>query len=301
MKTIDYPWYHPPFPEYNAAQAVAIPFLDKDMNLVISFPTASGKTVLAECCFGYHLAKREDCRVAYVCPFKSLASEKFKAWMDETQLGKYGIVLWSSDSKDDGRDGGRLIVATLESFDMKTRSRSWRDWIQSLDLVVFDESHIVGDNPRGGAMEAAMMRMTENNPKARIVLLSATMGNSGDLARWIKLLNGKPTKCITSSWRPTKVRTEYHLVEGHEEKMSKAVELVGQSAFRKTLVFVHSKVTGGKIVKSLRATGVRAVFHNASLSAAKRKKIEEAFNNPTSGLNVVISTSTLGAGVNMGG
>jgi replicative superfamily II helicase len=300
VNTIDYPWYHPPFPEYNEAQTAVIPFIDKDLNLVISFATAVGKTVLAECCFGYHLANREECRVAYICPFKSLASEKFKSWTDEPQLGQYGVVLWSSDSNDDRRDG-RLIVSTLESFDMKTRSKGWDDWISSFDVVVFDEAHIIGDESRGGAMEAAAIRLADKNPKARIVFLSATMGNAGDLAKWVKTLNGKNTKCITSSWRPTKVRTEYHIVDGHDEKTAKAVELATQSAFQKTLVFVHSKVTGGKIVKSLRSSGVRSVFHNASLSAAKRRKIEEAFNNPTSGLNVCVSTSTLGAGVNAGG
>ena len=538
MRTIEYPWYHPSFPEYNTAQATAIPFLDKDVNLVISFATAAGKTVLAECAMAFHLANREDCRVAYVCPFKSLASEKFKAWTDEQQLGKYGLALWSSDSNDDGRDG-RLIVSTLESFDMKTRSKAWKDWMASFDCVVFDEcftedsevitdigpmkmgdildanhpvkvasynvlngkiefknvvskqkkllhrmwysiyydggciqitsgqpvwvdgkgyvpanklmvgdiiygykphlpivrggdecytgniawrweriinwfgekcksfcrsvdcpkspcrleirkikkigwdptkgtverwirrtivdlsnlqekilrgktaglfqqksfalwikrmfriveawcvskenqglscccdlmvednnnffvngilchnSHIIGDESRGGAMEAAAMRLTDMNPRARIVFLSATMGNSGDLAKWVKSLNGKPTKCITSSWRPTKVRMEYHLAESRDEKLSKAVELATQSAFKKTLVFVHSKATGGNIVKSLRAAGVRAVFHNASLSSAKRRKIEEVFSNQTSGMNILVSTSTLGSGVNL--
>jgi replicative superfamily II helicase len=41
------------------------------------------------------------------------------------------------------------------------------------------------------------------------------------------------------------------------------------------------------------------VFHNASLSAAKRRKIEEVFGDANSGLNVLVSTSTLGAGVNL--
>jgi replicative superfamily II helicase len=298
VRTIDYPWFHAPFPEFNAAQAVAVPYLDKDMNLVVSFATAAGKTVLAECSFGYHLANNPKCRVAYVCPFKSLASEKVKAWTDEQQLGQYGLALWSSDSTDDGREG-RLIVATLESFDMKTRSGAWGDWIRSFDCVVFDEAHMVGDEARGGALEASLMRFTVDNPNARIILLSATMGNSIELAKWVKSLNGKQTKCITSSWRPTKVETEYHVVGDYDEKVVKAVELTKRAAFRKTLVFVHSKVTGADIVKKLRKSGVRSVFHNASLSISKRRKIEEAFNNPTSGLNVVVSTSTLGTGVNM--
>ena len=300
FRTIDYPWYSPPFPEYNAAQAAAVPFLDKDVNLVISFATAVGKTVLAECCFGYHLSQGDCSKVAYVCPFRSLASEKFKAWKAESQFNKHGIVLWSSDGSDDGCSGDRMIVATLESFDMKTRSEKWESHIQSLDCVVFDEAHIIGDDSRGGAMEAAVMRLTEKNPRARIVFLSATMSNAADIAKWVKSLNGKPTKCITSSWRPTQIKTEYHVVSGYEDKVSKAVELALKSANQKTLVFVHSKVTGSEMVKRLRARKVRSVFHNASISGAKRRKIEEIFNDPSSGLNVVISTSTLGSGVNAG-
>jgi len=301
MNTIEYPWYKPPFPSYNAAQSMAVPFMDKDVNMVVSFATAAGKTVLAECAFGYHLESRKECRVAYVCPFKSLASEKMLSWTNESQFSKHGIVLWSSESEDDGRDtGGRLIVSTLESFDMKTRSRGWSEWIQSLDCIVYDEAHIVGDESRGGALEASVMRVTKMNPRARIIFLSATMGNATEIAKWIKSLNNKPTKCITSNWRPTKVRIQYHVINEYKEKVDTAVELAVQSAFQKTIVFVHSKVTGTEIVKRVRAQGARAVFHNASLSKGKRKQIESAFNDPMSGLNVVVATSTLGAGVNMG-
>ena len=298
MKTTDFPWYSPSFAEYNAAQAVAVPFLDKDVNLVISFPTASGKTAIGEAAMAYHLATNQDCRVAYVCPFKSLASEKFQAWTAESQLGKYGIALWSSDSDDEGYDA-RLIVATLESFDSKTRSDRWERHIGSLSCVIMDEAHIIGDSPRGGAMEAAMMRLTEKNPSVRLILLSATMGNAGEIAKWVKSLNGKQTKSITSSWRPTKVQIEYDVISGNEEKVCKAVELAKKSSGQKTLVFVHSKITGRDIVKRLRKQRVRAVFHNASLSAARRRKIESIFGDSSSGLNTLVSTSTLGSGVNL--
>lgn len=304
MKTTEYPWYLPSFPEYNEAQSSVVPFLDKDVNLVVSFATAVGKTVLAEGAMAYHLKEpsriERGCRVAYVCPFKSLASEKFQAWKEDSQFNQHGVVLWSSDSDDTGDGNDRMVVATLESFDAKTRSEGWRSWTDSFDCVVYDESHIIGDDARGGAMEASIMRLTENNPSIRIILLSATMGNSMEVAGWIKSLNGKNTKCITSSWRPTKVRTKYHPIERYEDKVTTAVSLAIKSSSQKTLVFVHSKVTGAEIVKRLRKNRTRAVFHNASLSGAKRKKIEGVFNDPSSGLNILVSTSTLGAGVNVG-
>jgi superfamily II helicase len=90
----------------------------------------------------------------------------------------------------------------------------------------------------------------------------------------------------------------YHPVS-NEEKTSRAVELAIEASSVKTIVFVHSKITGSEIAKRLKMRGVRCAFHNASIPLGKRKKIEEAFNNRMSGLNVMVSTSTLSAGVNM--
>ena len=301
MKTSAYPYYQPSFSEYNVAQSLAIPHLDKDNNLVVSFATAAGKTVLAEGIFAYHLQTDKDCKVIYVCPFRSLASEKYEAWKKEPQLSKYGLVLSTGDTGvnilDD--DKAQIILTTSESFDSKTRSESYRELLKKVVCVVFDEAHLIGDKNRGSAVEISMIRLARINPKARMVLLSATMGNAMELAKWVKSLNGKPTKCITSQWRPMTVEINYHPVNGNTDKIEKAVELAKEAQWFKTVVFVHSKITGADIVKKLRSSGVRAVFHNASLSAGKRKMIETQFNERMSGLNILVSTSTLSAGVNL--
>jgi len=302
MKVTAYPYYQPPFRVYNVAQSAVIPFLDKDLNLVISFATAVGKTVLAECSFAYHLSTCPDSRVAYVCPFKSLASEKNDEWGSNIQLNQHGLVLATSDTKVSASDfeENRIALMTFETFDAKTRGDAYGDWIRSLACVVFDEAHLLGDKGRGGAVEASMMRFSKLNSNARLILLSATMTNAQELAKWVKSLNGKATKCVSSSWRPTKIRTEYVVVSGKEEKVSEAVRLAAESSCLKTVVFVHSKITGAEIVKRLRSMGVKSAFHNASISGAHRQKIEKAFNDKMSGLNVLVSTSTLGAGVNVG-
>jgi len=300
MRTTAFPYYTPPFAEYNVAQQAVVPYLDEDVNLVVSFATAAGKTVLAECCFGYHLQTDEGCRVAYVCPFKSLASEKFREWKDEPQLNVGGVVLSSTDSRSgvEDHEAARLAVVTCESFDAKTRSGAYQDWLKSLSCVVYDECHLMNDKSRGGAVEVSMMRLTVINPSVRLILLSATMGNAIELARWVKSLNGKATKCITSGWRPSRIETDYVVVADNREKVDKAVRLASESE-GKTIVFVHSKGTGAEIVRRLRRLKVRSAFHNASVRPGARAKIEEAFNDKTSGLNVLVSTSTLGAGVNL--
>jgi helicase len=301
MKATAFPYFTPPFAKYNVAQQAVVPFLDKDLNLVVSFATAAGKTVLAECCFGYHLQVDSDCRVVYVCPFKSLASEKFEEWKNTPQFSQHGLVLSTTDSRSgiEEHEAARLAVVTCESFDSKTRSRAYRKWLRTVSCVVYDEAHLMNDKSRGGAVEASLIRMTTINPDVRVVLLSATMGNAMELAKWVKKLNGKETKCITSSWRPTQIETDYVVVAGNQEKVDEAIRLASEST-GKIIVFVHSKVTGAEIVKRLRKMKVRAVFHNASVRPGTRAKIEKMFNDRMSGLNVLVSTSTLGAGVNIG-
>lgn len=300
MKTSEFTWYSPPFDRYNVAQAAAVPFLDKDVNMVVSFATAAGKTVLCEGAFAYHLKTNEKCRVAYVCPFRSLASEKHLSWQ-EGFFGQYGVVLGTGDT-DVGMDehmSARMSVVTTESFDSKTRMLKWRPWLESLACVTFDEAHLLSDGRRGGALEASMMRFSSVNPSARMILLSATMSNAMEVAKWVKSLNGKQTKCVTSSWKPTETVTKVVVAEG-EERLEKAVELAVGASGKKVVVFVHSKVVGADLVSRIRKAGVGSAFHNASLAPAKRKKIEDAFNDDTSGLNVLVSTSTLSAGVNIG-
>ena len=145
-----------------------------------------------------------------------------------------------------------------------------------------------------------MMRISRVNRRARLVLLSATMSNAKQMAQWVKSLNGKSTKCIESTWRPTKIRTEYVVADNKKEKISEAVRLAAESSSVKTVVFVHSKAVGSEIVKTLKEAGIRAAFHNASVPPGRRQKIEAAFNDRMSGLNILVSTSTLGAGVNVG-
>jgi replicative superfamily II helicase len=304
MYTTEYPYYHAPFPTYNVAQSAVVPFLDQDVNLIISFRTAVGKTVLAEGAFAYHLSEEENSRVAFISPYRSLSSEKYKEWSDNFQLGNHGILLSTGDhmARPEEWASKRLAVITTESFDSKTRNERYCDWVQSLSCVVLDEAHLLGTSGRGAAMEAAMMRFTRVNPKARLILLSATMSNGRQVAQWVKSLNGKPTKFIHSDWRPNKLDIETHIVEdGFVPKIEAAVE-IGITAKRdkKILIFVHSKTVGNEITKRIRKRGVKCAFHNASLRHAARGKIERMFSSSSSGLNVLVATSTLGAGVNVG-
>ena len=309
MRTSDYPHYQCAFPRFNKAQAAVVPFLDKDVNLVISLQTAVGKTALAECAFGYHLSSVDHAKVVYTSPYKSISSERHRDWSECEQFSSCGVLLGTSDSLCSPGDFDRsgIIIMTSEALDAKSRNVLHQRWLKDVSCFVFDEAHLLGRERRGACLEAAIMRVSQVAPDARMILLSATMTNAMQLSKWIKSLNGKQTKCIKSDWRPVDIEVAYHAFDdgtaarANEGKISGVVELALRRGFgEKVLVFVHSKRTGAVLVHRLAERGVASAFHNASLSHAQREKIERAFNDPGSGLDVLVSTSTLSLGVNIG-
>lgn len=308
MKTIEYPYFQCDFSEFNKAQQAVVPFFDKDVNLVLALNTGVGKTAIAECIFGYHLTTEQKSKVVYVSPFKSIGSEKLTKWSKNNQFKAHGILLCNGDSqpKPDEWKSKRLIVITYESFDSKSRNKDV-SWINDISCVVFDEAHMLGQEDRGSKIEACLMRITSINPKARIIFLSGTMGNSVELAKWIKMLNGKETRCIQSDWKPVKTILNFHQYDdtigfkkSEQEKLQTFYSLIKNIVRNeKILVFVHSKRMGKVLIDFLKTKKIKCAFHNSSVPANIRKQMEEAFSDDNSGFNVLVSTSTLSAGINL--
>jgi len=265
-------------------------------------------TALAECAIAYHL-QMSDKKVAYVSPFKAISQQRYEEWSSSDQLRDYGVLINTGDNpvEPDDFHPPRILILTSESLDSKSRNAIHFTWIRQLACVVFDEAHIIGQKGRGDKVESSMIRLASMNPSVRFILLSATMSNAVELAKWVKSLNGKPTKCVQSSWRPTRLIFEYHGYEdrGDRKHVYQAKMELVKGVMRsclsgdKVLVFVHSKRTGAEVIKTLRGMGITCAFHNASVRAKNRTKIEDAFNDPNSGLDVIVSTSTLASGVNL--
>lgn len=290
MRTQDFPYLKFPYYEFNPVQSKVIPLVDKDGNLVVSFRPGTGKTAIAEACFAYHLSV-SDKRVAYVCPFRALASQKFELWKD-TFKG-YGIKVISSDSQtsvSDLRETDRIIIFTTESFDMHLKDCS------EYSCVCFDEGHLIADAERGRSYESSIIKAAEAG--SRIIFLSGTISNTKEIAKWIKEISGKQTFCCESQWVPNRFDVKYHYVERYKE-VETAVRLASEYKNTKTIIFVHSKLVGKQVLDALKGKKIKAVFHNSTLPEGKRKRYEELFENIYSGIDVIVATSTLAAGVNL--
>ena len=180
------------------ADAVKQGLLENE-NLVISIPTAAGKTLLAELTALKHVISLSG-KVIYLCPLRALASEKYQNFKRFQKLGvRVAITSGDYDSKDHYLPQYDIIISTNEKFDALLRHRvSWIE--EEVSLVIVDECHLLNDHHRGPTLEILLARLLIRKTQLQIIALSATIGNSEDLADWLN------AKLVQSDWRPVPLK-----------------------------------------------------------------------------------------------
>lgn len=167
-------------------------------NLVISSPTASGKTLIAMMA-AYLKIKKNQSKVVYLAPLRALASEKYSEF---SELGRFGIRCGIStgdfDSSGESLRGYDLLVLTNEKFDSILRHGV--SWLNSVGLFVADEVHLAGSDDRGPTLEMILTKIIHFGIDAQILSLSATISNSSEIASWLK------SDLVEIDWRPVPLK-----------------------------------------------------------------------------------------------
>ena len=183
-------------------QAEAMTSVLSGRNTMVCIPTASGKSLVAFLGIAKRLLVDDiGSRAVYIVPLKALASEK-QAELNElgSALGlKVGLGIGDAPGEARKIDDCDILVCTSEKLDSLMRSKP--EILGKVSVVVADEFHLLNDSHRGPTMEVNLTRVRHLRPEAQIIALSATVGNSQDLADWLE------ADLIVSSWRP--VSLEY--------------------------------------------------------------------------------------------
>ncbi|MBU1995627.1 MAG: DEAD/DEAH box helicase [Candidatus Omnitrophica bacterium] len=180
-------------------------------NLLMSVPTAAGKTLIAELSMIKALLTNPESRCLYIAPLKALASEKYKEFKAKYKpLGiDVGLAIGDSDTPKKHLNRYQILVATAEKIDSMLRSRA--KWlIDSLSVIVLDEIHFINDNSRGPTLEILAARIRQLNPKIQFLALSATVSNADEIAKWLD------AELVKSDWRPIPLKEGVY----HNEKIT---------------------------------------------------------------------------------
>ena len=311
LETKLFQWGNFPMDRFNPIQSKLIEFVSGDNNVVVEARTSTGKTVMGEMFMWKVLA--EGRKIIYTSPLKALTKEKWDSWTKRFGDKGYKIAIVTGDYRlTDKRikelNEAHIILCTSEMLDHRTRNMASEksEWLAKAGLLILDEVQMIGMKDRGDKLEAGLMRFTLLNPTCRLVLLSGTMPNSGEISGWVRDLNGKDTILVKSGWRPIKLNMKYEdyddsgsYYDAKAAMFGKVIDEVKKHDNDKILIFVHSKTDGRKIMAMLESMGYAVEFHNADLDADERVNIEESFKDKTGGVRIIIATSTLAYGLNL--
>ena len=269
--------------------------LTENRHLLINMATGSGKTFLAE--LAVMAVVRSGYKAVCVTPLKALASQQQESWKEKFQ--GYTVGVFTGDTAGSGRpktgyEKCDILIMTPERLDgcMRNWRRHWT-WITQLGIAVFDEFHLIGQKERGPRMEGTITRLIRLNPFIRIIGLSATMPNAGDMALW---LHGS---AFSSPWRQVEVRKSVRRYKKAEEKPAMLLDTVREctASGGQSLVFCNSRARAQSLASYLCENGVRADFHHAGLMPDARRAVEERYKEGKT--DVLAATSTLEMGLNL--
>ncbi|PKA55165.1 Glyceraldehyde-3-phosphate dehydrogenase, cytosolic [Apostasia shenzhenica] len=206
-----------------------------DLNMVISAPTGSGKTILFELCIlrlysrflsesGKFCLMKGVLKTVYIAPSKALVQQKLRDW--NMKLASCGVTCLELTGDNEiyntkSINEADIILTTPEKFDAVTRHgvrAGGLSFFSDIALVLIDEVHLLSD-PRGAALEAVVSRIKmlsrskqmASSPLAsvRFVAVSATIPNIEDLADWL-LVPSQGIKRFGEEMRPVKLMTKVY-------------------------------------------------------------------------------------------
>ena len=182
--------------ELYPAQENAILELYDERNVILNTPTGSGKSLVATALHFKSVAQGR--RSVYTCPVKALVNEKWLALCRE--FGPKNVGLSTGDAS--VNRGAPILCCTAEIL----ANIALRDGADAkIDDVVMDEFHYYSDRDRGAAWQVPLLTL----PRARFLLMSATLGETDFFEKELTRLNGRETITIASKDRPVPLEYTY--------------------------------------------------------------------------------------------
>ncbi|MFB5639427.1 MAG: DEAD/DEAH box helicase [Nitrosopumilus sp.] len=167
-------------------------------SILVSAPTASGKTLIAMLAMMSYLSENKG-KVIYLSPLRALAAEKFTEFkkLEKVVLGnKVKVAISTGDFENIEKNLEKSNVLILTNEKMDSIIRHGAEWVDDIGLVISDEVHLIGDESRGPTLEMILTQLKLLQTKPQIVGLSATITNSDEIADWLEC------KLVKNDWRP---------------------------------------------------------------------------------------------------
>ena len=179
----------------------AMDAIDRGESVLVSAPTGSGKTLIAD----YAAARALELggKAFYTTPIKALSNQKFAEL--SLRYGEDRVGLLTGDVSHQAH--APIVVMTTEVLRNMLFARS--SVLEGLEVVVLDEVHYLQDPYRGSVWEEVLVLTP---PDVSFVSLSATVSNATDFGAWLTSVRGT-TRVIVETHRPVTLHHHFVLAE----------------------------------------------------------------------------------------
>ena len=172
-------------------------------DVILSVPTGSGKTYVAV--EAMRRAIEADRMVIYTSPLKALSNTKLTEFSQTFGADQVGIL--TGDRRDNPQ--APILIMTTEIlrnllYDAASGEIDMR--LDTLGLIILDESQFLADRERGVVWEETIIFCPA---QARLLLLSASIGNPDEIAAWISSIRSRSCHLIQHRNRSVPLRAAY--------------------------------------------------------------------------------------------
>ncbi len=171
-------------------QEDAINAIEENCSVVVSAPTGSGKTLIADYIIEKH--RNDGKRIMYTAPIKALSNQKYKDFCRE--YGADNVGLMTGDLVIN--PGAKIIVMTTEIY--RNMAVSQDTDLSNVAYVIFDEIHYINDIERGYVWEESIIYSASF---VRFLCLSATIPNAKEFSNWISAIKKHTVRTVVSTFR----------------------------------------------------------------------------------------------------
>lgn len=188
--------------ELDKFQEDAIKAIEHNKSVVVSAPTGSGKTLIADYIIDRDF--RKGIRIIYTAPIKALSNQKYKEFSRSYGEKNVGIITGDVQKNTDAL----ILIMTTEIYRNMVLGND--PFISEVSYVIFDEIHYINDIERGYVWEESIIF---SKPNVRVLCLSATIPNAEEFASWIEAIKGHEVVVVKHDERPVPLHVNIYDAE----------------------------------------------------------------------------------------
>ncbi len=310
-------------------QLKAIPEILSGEDCLIEAPTAGGKTeaVLFPAFTRATRKTAKSVQVLYLAPLRALLNDIELRANEYAEVCGLHCFKWHGDVSQRNKINAftypsQILLTTPESLEaILLRKAGWQYFFSDLQSIIIDEAHNFAGVDRGSHLISLLERLeSKTEKKPQRIAVTATIGNPGEMLKWLSGSRRSPGRHIAAE-SIIKKEQDFLIHYFYDEFLADGSEI--QAAYKR-LIFLYNSIPGKKslvfggsrtncesiasaIIKynSIRSRGipVKVRTHHSSVSRHYREEAESRIkikNDLESGIDGIISTSTLELGIDIG-